>query len=91
MDTDNFFDSDDIMTSLLKKLLISIKIGVIKRYHGVCLVSFKIVDGIRRQSSRIVFTTPTQQNSFVASDTADATRLDSFVSSASAVCIGLYE
>ena len=38
------------MTSLLKKLSISIKIGVIKRY-GVCLVSFQTVDRIRRQSS----------------------------------------
>ena len=38
------------MTSLLNKLSISIKIGVIKRY-GVCLVSFQIVDRIRRQSS----------------------------------------
>jgi len=50
IDTDNFFNSDDIMTSLLKKLSISIKIGVIKRY-GVCLVSFQIVNQIRRQSS----------------------------------------
>ena len=68
MDTDNFFNSDDIMTSLLKKLSLSIKISVIKRY-GVCLVSFKIVNRIRPQSSRIVFTppTPTRQNSFVAS------------------------
>ena len=38
------------MTSLLKQLSISIKIGVIKCY-GVCLVSFQIVDWIRRQSS----------------------------------------
>jgi len=36
--------------SLSKKLSISIKIGVIKRY-GVCSVSFQIVDRIRRQSS----------------------------------------
>ena len=50
IDTDKFFNSDDIMTSLLKKLSIFIKIGVIKRY-GVCFVSFKIVDRIRRQSS----------------------------------------
>ena len=50
IDTDNFFNSDDIMTSLLKKLSIFIKIGVIKRYR-VCLMSFKIVDRIRRQSS----------------------------------------
>jgi len=53
IDTDNFFNSDDVMTSLLKKLSIFIKIGVIKR-HGVCLVSFKIVDRIRRQSSLVV-------------------------------------
>ena len=38
------------MSSLLKKLLISIKIGVIKRC-GVCLASLQIVDRIRRQSS----------------------------------------
>jgi len=38
------------MTSLLIKLSISIKIGVIKRY-GVCFVSFQIVDRICRQSS----------------------------------------
>jgi len=50
IDTDNLFNSDDIMTSLFKKLSIFIKIGVIKRY-GVCLVSFKIVDRIRLQSS----------------------------------------
>jgi len=47
---DNFFNNDDIMTSLLKKLSISIKIGVI-RHYGVSLVSFQIVDRIRRQSS----------------------------------------
>jgi len=45
-----------------------------KRYE-VCLVSFQIVYRIRRQSSRIVFTPPTRQNSFVSS----------------AVCIGLYD
>jgi len=50
IDIDNFCNNDDIMTSLLKKLSISIKIRVIKRY-GVCLVSFQIVDRIRRQSS----------------------------------------
>ena len=56
------------MTSLFKNLSIFIKIGAIKRY-GVCLASFKIVNRIRRHSSRIVFTppTPTRQNSFVAS------------------------
>ena len=36
----NFDNNDDIITSLLKKLSICIKIGVTKRY-GVCLVSFK--------------------------------------------------
>ena len=73
VDTDNFFNSDDIMTSLLKKLSIFITIGVIKRY-GVCLV---IVDRIRRQSSwaSCELFTPSTQNSFV--------------SSASEVCIGL--
>ena len=50
IDIDNFFNNDDIMTSLLKKLSISIKIGVIKRYR-VCLASFQILDRIRRQSS----------------------------------------
>ena len=50
IDIDNFFNNDDIMTSLLKKLSISIKIGLINRY-GVCLASFQIVDRIRRQSS----------------------------------------
>ena len=50
IDTDNFFNSDDLMTSLLKKLSIFIKIGVIKRY-GICLASFQSVDRIRRQSS----------------------------------------
>ena len=41
------------MTSLLKKLSISIKIGVIKRY-GVCLVSFQILDRIRRSRLELV-------------------------------------
>ena len=65
------------MTSLFKKLSIFTKIGVIKRY-GVCLVSFKIVDRIRRQSSRIVFTPPmpTRQNSFVASAVCTHRRRD---------------
>jgi len=62
IDTDNFFNSDDMMTSLLKKLSIFIKIGVIKRYK-VCLVSFKIVDRIRRQSPwascEFMYTPPT--------------------------------
>ena len=51
IDIDNtFFNNDEIMTSLFKNLSISIKIGVIKR-QVVCLVSFQIVDRIRRQSS----------------------------------------
>jgi len=50
IDIANFFSYDDKMTSLLKKLSISITIGVIKRYW-VCLVNFQIVDRIRRQSS----------------------------------------
>ena len=50
IEIDNFFNNDDIMTSLLKKLSISIKTGVIKHY-GVCMVSFQTVDRIRRQSS----------------------------------------
>ena len=71
IDTDNFFNSDDIMTSLLKKLSIFIKIGVIKRY-GVCLVSFKIADRISRQSSSAANCVHTadadaKKNSFVAS------------------------
>jgi len=49
IDSDNFFNSDDIMTSVFKKLIF-IKIDVIRRCK-VCLVSFKIVDRIRRQSS----------------------------------------
>jgi len=59
IDTDNFFNNDDIMTSLLKKLSIFIKIAVIKHY-AVCLVSFKIVDRIRRQFRRVggVYTPP---------------------------------
>jgi len=41
------------MTSLLKKLSISIKIGAIKRYR-VRLVSFQIVDRIRRRRCELV-------------------------------------
>ena len=69
------------MTSLLKKLSISIKIGVIKRY-GVCLVSFQIMStesvGSRRELVLVA--------NCVHNADADATQLDSFV--ASAVCIG---
>jgi len=50
IDIDNFFNNDDIMTSLMKNVSISIKIDVIKRYR-VCLVSLQIVDRIHRQSS----------------------------------------
>jgi len=65
------------MTSLLKKLSISIKIGVIKRY-GVCLVSFEVVDRMRRQSS------------WASCELCSHRRQNSFVASASAVCIGHY-
>ena len=70
------------MTSLLKKLSISIEIGVIKRYglESAWLVSKLLTEsvGSRRELVAVVFTppTPTRQNSFVAS--------------ASAVCIGHY-
>ena len=50
IDIYNFFNNDVIMSSLLKKLSIPIKTHLVKRY-GVCLVSFQIVDRIRRQSS----------------------------------------
>jgi len=79
IDTDNFFNSDDIMTSLLKKLSIFIKIGVIKRYR-LCLVSFKIVDRIRRQSSWASCELCSHRRR----------RRDKTVFVASAVCIGLY-
>jgi len=67
------------MTSLLKKLSITIKTGVSKRY-GVCLVIFQTVTesvGSRRELVENCV------------HTADATQLDSFVASASAVCTGL--
>jgi len=79
IDTDNFFNSDDIMTSLLKKLSIFIKIGVIKRY-GVCMVSFKIVDQIRRQSSSASCELCSQLH------TADADATKQFRRVGSAVC-----
>jgi len=71
--------SDDVMTSLLKKLSMSIKIHVIKPLLSV--VSFQIVDRIRWQSSSV--------NS-VHTAHADATQLDSWIASASAVSIGHY-
>jgi len=73
-----FVTSDDIM---LNKLSISIKIHVVKPL--VCLVSFQIVDRIRRHTAVVV--------SYIVAnsvDTADATQLDISVASASAVCIG---
>jgi len=85
IDTDNFFNSDDMMTSLLKKLSIFIKTGVIKRY-GVCLVSFKIVDRIRRQSSSASCELCSHRRR--RRDKTVSSR--SFVASASEVCIGLY-
>jgi len=47
VDIGNFFNNDDTVTSIFEKV---IKIDVIKRY-GVCLVSYQILDQIRRQSS----------------------------------------
>ena len=78
-DIDNFFNNDVIMSSLLKKLSISIKIHVVKQLRSL----FGKFSTCRPNPSvvvvsqlRIEFTppTPTRQNSFVAS--------------ASAVCIG---
>jgi len=86
IDTDNFFNSDDIITSLLKKLSIFIKISVIKRY-GVCLVSFKIVDRIRRQSSWASCELCSHRRRR-CDKTVSLRTFDSFVTSA--VCIGLY-
>jgi len=48
-DTDNFFNNDIIMSSLLKRLSILIKIHAVKQLWS--LASFQIVDRIRRQSS----------------------------------------
>ena len=62
------------MTSLLKKLSISIKIGVIKRYSKL---STESVGSRRELVANCVHTVD-----------ADATQLDSFVASTSAVCIG---
>jgi len=65
-----FWTFSTMTTSSLKKLSISIKIGVIKRY-GDCLVSFQIVDRIHQQSSWVAncvhTATPTRHNSTVAS------------------------
>jgi len=66
--------SDDIMTSLLKKLSISIKIHVVK---PLCSSSKSSTESVgSRRELRIVFTPPTP------------TRLNSCVALASAVCIG---
>ena len=66
--------SDDIMTSLLKKLSISTEIHVVKPQCSVSKLSTESGNGSRRE--------------LVADcvHTADATQLDSCVASASAVC-----
>jgi len=69
--------SDDIMTSLLKKLSISIKTHVVKPLCSVSKLSTESV-GSRRELVAICV------------HTADATQLDSYVASSSAVCIGHY-
>ena len=92
IDTDNFFNSDDIMTSLLKKLSIFIKIGAMKRY-GVCLASFKIVDRIRRQSSsascKLCSHRRRRRDKIVSSRYTPPTRRNSTVSSHRRCVLGL--
>ena len=71
IDIDNFFNNDDIMTSLLKKLSKSIKkIDVIKRYEFVWSVSKLSTEsvGSRRElvANNIVFTPPTRRNSTIS-------------------------
>ena len=72
----NFFNNDVIMSSLLKKLSVSIFQNSRSQdtetdTDTVCLASFQIVDRIRRQASwascKFMYTppTPTRQNSFV--------------------------
>ena len=67
--------SDDIITPLLKKLSISIKIRVIKPLFSVSKLPTESVGSRRELVANCVHT-------------ADATQLDSWVASASAVCIG---
>jgi len=68
--------SDNITTSLLKKLSISIKIHVVKLLCSVSKLSTESVGSRREVVTNCVHTAD-----------ADATQLDSCV--ASAVCIGL--
>jgi len=68
--------SDDIMTSLLKKLSISIKIHAVKPQCSVSKFLTESVGSRRELVANYVHT-------------ADATQLDSCVASASTVCIGL--
>ena len=63
------------MSSLLKKLSISIKIHVVNRLCSVFKLSIESVISRRKLVANCVHT-------------ADATQLNSFVASASAVCIG---
>jgi len=70
------------MSSLLKNLSISIKIHVVKRY-GICLASFFSKVSTESVGSRCELVAIAN-----CVHTADATQLDSFVASASAVCIG---
>ena len=73
--------SDVIMTSLLKKLSVSMKIHVVKRLWSL-FGHFQIVDRIRIR----------RQSSWVSCEfcihIVDATQLDSWVASASAMCMG---
>ena len=75
-----FVRSDDIMTSLLKKLSILIKIHVVKPLCSVSKLTTESVSSSRRELV---------ENCVHTADT-DATQLDSCVASASAVCIGQY-
>jgi len=79
IDVDNFFNNDDTMTSSLKKLSTSIRcgVGLIKRYE-VCSVSKLSTESADSRRQLVVNCV----------HTADATQQNSFVTSASAVCIG---
>ena len=75
-----WWQSDDIMTSLLKKLSISIKIHVVKPL-------WSLVWSVSKLSTESVGSRRELVANFVHTADADATQLDSWV--ASAVCIGL--
>ena len=77
---DRFFTNDDKMTSLLKKLSISIKIGVIKRYgmESVWPVSKLSTESVGSRRRELVANSCSHRRR----------RHDKTVSSASAVCIG---